>query len=221
MVELQPPNNPASGLGPFVGRHREMGALKAALEESLTGRGRLAMLVGEPGIVKTRATQELASHAETLGVQVLWGRCYEEEGTPPYWPWLQLLRSYIQQQTPKQLQADMGSDAANIAEIVPERGQKLPNLETPPDIEPEQARFRLFSSITNCFKKAAQSQPLMLVLDDLHWADRSSLLYLEFLSREIESSSLLVLGTYRDVEVSRRHPLSQTLGSGCCPCEIS
>ena len=115
----------------------------------------------------------------------------------------------------------MGSDAANIAEIVPEIGQKLPNLETPPDIEPEQARFRLFSSITNCFKKAAQSQPLMLVLDDLHWADQSSLLYLEFLSREIESSSLLVLGTYRDVEVSRRRPLSQTLGSGCCPCEIS
>ena len=107
----------------------------------------------------------------------------------------------------------MGSAAADIAEIVPELREKLPNLESPPALEPEQARFRLFNSITNFWKNAAQSQPLMLVLDDLHWADRSSLLLLEFLAREIQSSPLLVLGTYRDVEVSRRHPLSQTLGS--------
>ena len=171
------------------------------------------MLVGEPGIGKTRTAQEMASHAETLGAQVLWGRCYEEEGTPPYWPWLQLLRSYIQQQSPKQLQAEMGSGAADIAEIVPEIREKLPHLETPPALEPEQARFRLFNSITNFLKNGAQTQPLMLVLDDLHWADRSSLFLLEFLAREIQASPLIVLGTYRDVEVSRRHPLSQTLGS--------
>jgi len=66
------------------------------------------MLVGEPGIGKTRTAQELASFAETLNAQVLWGRCYEEEGTPPYWPWLQSLRSYIQQQTPEQLQSEVG-----------------------------------------------------------------------------------------------------------------
>ena len=87
MVESQPPNNPAPGLSPLrgtcVGRQREMGELKAALEESLTGRGWLAMLMGEPGIGKTRTAQELASHAETLGAQVLWGRCYEEKGAPP------------------------------------------------------------------------------------------------------------------------------------------
>ena len=100
-----------------------------------------------------------------------------------------------------------------VADIVPEVRDKLPGLEPPPALEPEQARFRLFASITTFLKNAAQSQPLLLVLDDLHWADRSSLLLLEFLARNIQSSPLLVLGTYRDVEVSRRHPLSETLGS--------
>ncbi|MFQ6026140.1 MAG: AAA family ATPase [Dehalococcoidia bacterium] len=197
----------------FVGRQRELAELRVALDDALSGQGRLVMLVGEPGIGKTRTAQELASHAETRGVQVLWGRCYEEEGTPPYWPWLQSLRSYLQQQAPEQLQAEMGPGAAEIAEIVPEVREKLPNLESPPALDPEQVRFRLFASVSTFLKNAAQSQSLLLVLDDLHWADQSSLLLLEFLAREIQSSPLLVLGTYRDVEVSRRHPLSETLGS--------
>ena len=197
----------------FVGRQREMGELRAALEEAVSGRGRLVMLVGEPGIGKTRTAQELASHAEGLGALVLWGRCYEEEGAPPYWPWLQSIRAYVQRADLEQLRSEMGPGAADIAEIVPEVREKLPDLEKPPSLEPEQARFRLFDSITSFWKNAAQSQPLMLVLDDLHWADRSSLLLLEFVAREIQSSSLLLLGIYRDVEVSRRHPLSQTLGS--------
>ena len=65
-----------------------MDELRAALEETIAGRGRLAMLVGEPGIGKTRTAQELAAYAETRGTQVLWGRCYEEDGAPPYWPWV-------------------------------------------------------------------------------------------------------------------------------------
>ena len=194
-----------------MGRQREMGELKAALDDALSGQGRLAMLVGEPGIGKTRTAQELASYAETLGVQVLWGRCYEEEGAPPYWPWLQSLRFYIQQQTPELLLTEMGPGAADIAEILPELREKLTGLETPPVLEPEQARFRLFDSITTFLKNAAQSQPLMLVLDDLHWADKPSLLLLQFLTREMGGSRLLVVGTYRDVELSRQHPLSETL----------
>ena len=85
------------GLGTFVGHQREMAELKATLEDALSGQGRLVMLVGEPGIGKTRTAQELASHAENLGVQVLWGRCLEEEGAPPYWPWVQPIRSYVEQ----------------------------------------------------------------------------------------------------------------------------
>jgi predicted ATPase len=169
------------------------------------------MLVGEPGIGKTRTAQELASHAERRGVQILWGWCYEEAGAPPYWPWVQPIRSYVQQQDPERLHAEMGPGAADIAEIVPEVRVELPGLETPPALEPEAARFRLFDSITTFLKNAAQSQTLMLVLDDLHWADKPSLLLLEFLARQMADCRLLVVGCYRDMELSRQHPLSESL----------
>jgi DNA-binding CsgD family transcriptional regulator len=105
----------------------------------------------------------------------------------------------------------MGPGAADIAEITPELREKLPDLKPPPALEPEQARFRLFDSITSFLKNAAQSQPMLLVLDDLHWADKSSLLLLQFLVRQLGGSRLLVVGCYRDVELSRQHPLSETL----------
>ena len=197
----------------FVGRQHEIAELTAALEDALAGQGRLVMLVGEPGIGKTRTAQELAVLAEQRGAQVLWGRCYEEQGAPPYWPWVQAIRAYVQQVDAEQLTAELGSGSADIAEIIPDLREKLPDLGTPPALEPEQARFRLFDSITSFLKNAAQHQPLLLVLDDLHWADRSSLLLLEFLAQEIDSSPMLVLGAHRDVELTRSHPLSQTLGA--------
>jgi predicted ATPase len=106
----------------------------------------------------------------------------------------------------------MGAGAADIAEIVSDVKERLPDLKPPPQLEPEQARFRLFDSITAFLKGAGRRQPLVLVLEDLHWADRPSLLLLEFLAREFSNARLLVIGTYRDVEVSRGHPLSQSLG---------
>lgn len=79
----------------FVGRQREMAELRAALDDALSGDGRLVMLAGEPGIGKTRIAQELAAVAEGRGVRVLWGRCYEGGGAPPYWPWAQAIRTYV------------------------------------------------------------------------------------------------------------------------------
>ena len=196
----------------FVGRQREMLTLTAAMADVLAGQGRLAMLAGEPGIGKTRTAQELAAHAETLGAQVLWGRCSSAQGAPSYWPWVQVIRSNIQGQDAAQLSADMGAGAADIAEIVPEVKQLLPGLPPPPALEPEQARFRLFDSITNYLKSASQRQPLVLVMEDLHWADQPSLLMLEFLARELAKCRLFVLGTYRDTELTPAHPLHQTLG---------
>ncbi len=105
----------------------------------------------------------------------------------------------------------MGAGAADIAEIVPNIRGKVSNLETPPALESESARFRLFDSITTFLKNASQTQPLMVVLDDLHWADRSSLRLLEFLARELGDSRLLLVGCYRDIELSRQHPLAETL----------
>jgi predicted ATPase len=142
--------------------------LKSALENIVSGQGRLFMLVGEPGIGKSRTARELSNHAQGLGMQVWWGRCYEDAGAPPYWPWVQPLRFYIQQQDPDQLRSQMGPGAADIAEIIPEVRGKLLGLNTPPNLEPEQARFRLFDSITAFLKNVSQAQPLVLVMDDLH-----------------------------------------------------
>ena len=198
--------------GVFVGRQREMGELKACLEDALSGRGRMVTLVGEPGIGKTRTAQELATYAGLRQAQVLWGRCYEGEGAPPYWPWVQAIRSYVRDVDQEQLRSEMGAGAADIAEVVSDVREQLPGLDAPPQLEPEQARFRLFDSITAFLKNAARRRPLVLVLDDLHWADHPSLLLLEFVARELANARVLVIGAYRDMELSRQHPLSRTLG---------
>ena len=210
---VQQDANPLDRLagGVFVGREREMDELHAGLEDSLSGHGRLFMLVGEPGIGKTRTAEELITYARLRKAQALWGRCYEGEGAPAYWPWVQAIRSYVHDGDPKALLSEMGSGAAVIAQVVSEVRERLPGLPVPPSLGPEQARFRLFDSITTFLKNAADEQPLVLVLDDLHWADKPSLLLLQFLAREMRGARLLVIGTYRDVDLRRQHPLSQTL----------
>ena len=130
-AEAPADETPAASAG-FVGRRREMGQLTSALQDALSGQGRLVMLVGEPGIGKTRTAQELAVIAEQRGARVLWGRCYEGEGAPPYWPWVQPIRSYVQASDPERLRAEMGSGATDIAEIVPEIRDLLPGLEPAP-----------------------------------------------------------------------------------------
>ena len=124
MDESQLPGEQASRPGPvtagaFIGRQREMRVLTAALEDVLAGRGRLVMLAGEPGIGKTRTAQELTTLAQARGAQVFWGWCYEQQGAPPYWPWLQPIRSYIHQKDAEQLRLEMGPGAPEISEICP------------------------------------------------------------------------------------------------------
>ena len=134
-----------------VGRQREMAELRAALDDAMAGRGRMVMLAGEPGIGKTRTAQELASHAESLGAQVLWGWCYEQQGAPPYWPWVQPLRSYIQRTDAVSLGAQMGPGAADICEIIPQVRDKLTGLEPPSPLSRNRrasdclTRFLIFS----------------------------------------------------------------------------
>ena len=197
----------------FVGRQREMAELIVALDTAMAGRGQMVMLAGEPGIGKTRLAQKLAFRAESLGAQVLWGWCYEHAGAPPYWPYVHPIRTYVETADPSQLNSQLGSGGAAIAEIVPELREKLPDLGQAVAADPDRARFRLFDSIATFLKNAAQSRPLLIVVDDLHWADSSSLLMLDFLVREITASPVLVLGTYRDVEITANHPMSQTLGN--------
>ena len=199
--------------GVFVGRERELTTLLGALESALSGRGRLLVVGGEPGIGKSRLAEELASRAADSGAEVLWGRCWEAEGAPPYWPWVQALRSCVRGRGPEQLRAELGRGAADVAELVPDVRQQLPDVGVPSGrADPQQARFRLFDSIAHFLKDASRSRPLVLVLDDLNWADTGSLLLLEFVARELADAHMLLVGTYRDIELSRRHPLSQALG---------
>ena len=157
------------------------------------------MLVGEPGIGKTRTAEEVMTYARRQNVQVLAGRCYEGEGAPAYWPWMQIVRAYLHDREPATLRQKMGSGAAAIGQVIPEVGERLPDLPSLPPLEPEQARFRLFDSITVFLKNASQKQPLLLVLDDLHWADKPSLLLLHFVTRELQRRQIFVLGTYRAI----------------------
>ena len=141
--DAQPLDSLAGGV--FVGRQREMGELKSALEDAISGRGRLVTLVGEPGMGKTRTAQELATYAGLRSAQVLWGRCYEEQGMPPYWPWVQAIRSYVREHEPEQLRSEMGAGAADIAEVVSDVKGRLPDL--PPSAPTGQPRAGPFPAI--------------------------------------------------------------------------
>ena len=197
----------------FIGRVYEMEQLKAGYEDASNGQGRMMTLVGEPGIGKTRMAHEFAASIELRGGQVLWGRCYESEGAPPHWPWIQAMRQYVRDRDPAELRRELGTGASAIAEIISDVRDRLPDIPVlKQGDDSDAARFRLYDAIATFLKSAAREKPIVLVLDDLHWADRPTLRLLEFMGRELNGSNILLLGTYRDVEINRQHPLSQALG---------
>ncbi len=197
----------------FVGRQREVNALAAALDSAVAGHGQTVMLAGDPGIGKTRAAQEIASIAGSRGAEVVWGQCYEGEGAPPYWPWLRIIRSTIDSSDYERLEAEMGAGAETIGEIVLELRNKLPTLAYPPAFDPASARFQLLDAITTYSKNVSSRWPMILIVEDLHWADASLLALLEHVAGSIAASELMAVGTYRDTKVSVEHPLTRTLGS--------
>ena len=198
---------------PLFGREREQQVLTSCLDELESGQGQLVLIAGEPGIGKTRLAEETSHHARVRGYEVKWGHCFEWAGTPAYWPWVEILRELVEGRGPEQLRKSFGQDAALVAQVMPEIGEILPNLPPVPRMNPEQARFRLFDKVSRYLGLVGSVHPLVIVLDDLHWADPGSLLLLDFIGRELDDASLLILGTYRDVEVRREHPLASTLGS--------
>lgn len=199
-----------AGAGVFVGREREIEALRSVFEQAASGRGRMVLLSGEAGIGKTRTANELATYASSRGAEVLVGRCYEGGGAPAYWPWIQVLRAFIRGRDPAELAELMGPGAADISQVVPELADRLQRGIEPTVNDPRQARFRLFDSITSLLRNAAGARPLLVILDDLQSADTPSLLLLEFLAGELGGSRLLVVGTHR-VGLPQGHPLEKTL----------
>jgi ATP/maltotriose-dependent transcriptional regulator MalT len=198
----------------FVGRSFEIEALCAALDTTGAGNGRMVLLAGEPGIGKTRTASQLTRFAAERDARIVWGRCHEEAGAPPYWPWIQILGAVAAVKDSDELRHDLDAGAGDIADIVPDIRARLTDLDPPATLsDPSETRFRLFSSISQFLIRSSRRQPLVLVLDDLHWADVPTLRLLEFLAQEVAGSRLLVIGAYRDTDLSRRHRLSDTLGA--------
>jgi len=201
-----------AGVRDFVGRGPVLDRLDAALEDALAGRGRIVLLAGEAGIGKTRTAEEFAAAASSQGVPVHAAWCREGKGAPPYWPWVQILRGLVEGRDAGALESELGSGAARIARIVPEIRERLPDLpDAPAEADPEEARFLLFDAVAGFLTRASERQARILVIDDLHWAGASSLQLLEFLAHEIGAARILLLATYRDIEVDRDHPLAGSL----------
>jgi DNA-binding winged helix-turn-helix (wHTH) protein len=186
--------------------------LDACLEDAQAGRGRIVLLAGEAGIGKTRTAEEFAAAARSRGVPVRAAWCREEKGALPYWPWVKILRGLVDGRDADALRRELGSGAAQIARIVPEIRERLPDLpKAPAEADPEEARFRLFDAIVGFLGRASAREARILIVDDLHGASGSSLQLLDFLAHEIASMQILLLGTYRDVEIDRDHPLAGSL----------
>ena len=199
------------GRAAFVGREREFGELFAGLRKAGEGHGRLFMIVGEPGIGKSRLADELSTAARAMGALVLWGRCWEGGGAPAYWPWVQVLRGCCDD-AGGALSVRLGASAAHVAQLVPEIHQRLAVAE-PSSSDAERARFHLFDATARFLKStAAERPPLVLILDDLHAADLPSLLLLQFVARDLADTSILILGCYRALEMRRHHESSEILG---------
>jgi len=188
--------SPGAGV-PFVGRAHEIAILQTAVTDALDGRGRLILLAGDPGIGKTRTAEEVAIAARTRGMQVLWGRCYEGEGAPAFWPWVQVLRAATRRLPDDELNAALGWGAAELAHLVPEIRRRIPDLPDAAAPDSAQARFRLFESVARFLEAVSRHTPLVCIIDDLHGGDRPSLLLLEFVARELRDASALFVGTYR------------------------
>jgi tetratricopeptide (TPR) repeat protein len=169
------------------------------------------MVVGEPGIGKTALCEQLSTYVTLRGGKTLVGHCYEEGSLSlPYLAFVEALRSYVLSRESKELQKELGTGAADVARIVSEIREKLKVKLRPPK-DPEEERYRLMQAVTAFLASAANVQPLLLVLEDLHDGDKGTLEMLTHVSRHLEGARLLVVGTYRDVEVDRSHPLSAAL----------
>ena len=193
------------GTDTFVGRSRELAALTAALRQAATGDARLALVVGEPGIGKTELARAFARAARNDGALVLWGSAWEDGGAPPYWPWVQVLRSYGRQAGAEALAEVAGPQAAVLGQLLPELGTA-----PAPAGSASGARFALFEAVCAVLDRASRSAPLAVILDDLHAAGRPSALLLRF-AAAARLSRVLLLATYRTAEAAMDPDVSDVI----------
>jgi class 3 adenylate cyclase len=216
-----PPHSPAAGaeatlpIGAFlgalpssllVGREPEMQRLLAAVDAVASGNGRLVHLSGEPGVGKTRLAQELMLSARNRRFLIATGRCYELHQSVPFYPFLDALATAYSS-CPPAIRAALPRRWPHAGRLLPDLNIELP----PPGANAQEEQQRLFRAVTGFLQAIAAEVPVALLLDDLHAADGASLELLQHLARHTRADRILLLGTYRDVEVSRRHPLEAVL----------
>lgn len=195
----------------FVGRDRELGVLRSRLTETLEGRGGLVLAGGEPGVGKTTLVRQLIRDAEARGALALFGRCYDFDGALPYSPFIEMLEHALAVMPPELVREDLGEDASEVARMVPELRRRFPDVPEPLDLPPEQQRRYFFNAVASFLRRASERFPLVLVLDDVHWADVPTLLLIEHMAQHLPDLRVLGVGTYRDVELDVSRPLAATL----------
>jgi class 3 adenylate cyclase/tetratricopeptide (TPR) repeat protein len=196
----------------IVGRDVELAELRAGLLDAFERRGRLFLIVGEAGIGKTRLSDQIAIEAKHQNATVLWGRCWDGGNAPAYWPWIQVFRSIAH--TANRPQLEELHAAVHAGQVIPDIcetfGIKAEGKSFSP-ADPELDRFRSFDSTLDLLRRFARSQPTVVILDDLHAADMTSLLMLRVLARELRDTHLFLIGTYRQAEVNQAPERAQLL----------
>jgi hypothetical protein len=196
----------------LLGRGHELAALEGSVGQAAAGLGRIVLVSGEPGIGKTRLVEELVRRVAGRELSVAWGRCVEGE-MPAFWPWAQVIRTLADQRPPSAVRAALGPGAADIAQVVPEIKELVGRLEAPAVVDAESARLRLYDAVASFLARLSEERPLLVVLDDLQWADAPSTHLLRYLAVPIASARVALVVTYRDAEVGLDHPLTLALGA--------
>jgi class 3 adenylate cyclase len=198
---------PGRALSPvLVGRQEELSQLEDALLAANRGDGRFVLLGGEAGIGKTRLAHELERRARKLDGEVLWGSCSEAELPLPFLPFVEAIGNGLDEQSVAAVRAELGPMSAELGQLFPQLGD---GASAAAGGDPAQAKVRLFESVVALLELWARSKTLLLVVDDLHWADGSTRELLEYAARRLASSRVMLLATYRSDELDRTHPLTR------------
>lgn len=187
-----------------------MAELRGALDRSFAGRGGACVLTGEPGIGKTLLARELSAEAEERGALVAWGRAWEAGGAPPLWPWVELLRALTARTSVGEIAAAAGTAVTDLAILVPELGEQGAD-QGGDGRDSEEARFRLFDAVATTLEHLARSQPVVLVLDDLHAGDAATILLARFVARRAPEAPLLLVSAYRAADAARRSDIASAI----------